>query len=64
MTSHLPRLGLCVFVQRVIFGMLLGGILSLFFILSVSSFQFLILSTLVGWVLYLGIPLVATLFTT
>lgn len=64
MTPHPTHSRLSVFFQRVIFGLLLGLILSLFFIFSISSFQFLIISSLIGWVLYLMIPLFAGLLTT
>jgi hypothetical protein len=64
MTLHVLRLRLFTFLQRVIFGVLLGLILSLFLIFSVSSFQFLMISSLFGWVLYLVIPLLAGLLTT
>ena len=67
MTPHPIRSRLSGFFQRVMFGMLLGLILSLLFILfifGISSFQFLAISSLVGWVLYLVIPLLAGLRTT
>src|SRR5712691_10528215 len=64
MTLHLIRSRLFTFLQRTIFGALLGLILSLFLIFSVSSFQFLMISSLVGWVLYILIPLLPGLLTT
>ena len=64
MTPHPIRSRLAVFFQRVMFGILLGLILSLLFIFGISSFQFLAISSLVGWVLYLVIPLFAGLRTT
>ena len=67
MNLQLIRSRLFTFFQRMVFGVLLGLVLSLFFILLVfklSYFQYLVIACLVGWVLYFGLPLLAGLLTT
>jgi hypothetical protein len=66
MTPHPMTSGFSIFFQRVRFGLLLGLLLSLLFlvfIFGIFRFPLLIISPLVGWVLYLVIPLLASLRT-